>query len=68
MMDQALLDEMKRKDLAKVMAMPVVGNGRFNWCGNVHELPIVKNGKRDITLRSADGTLITLNKKFVEVL
>lgn len=53
--------------LAERMAMPTVGEGTFTLCGKTYTLPIVKTGKRDITLRANDGGLITLNKKYVQV-
>ena len=46
--------------------MPILGHGKFEFVGKTYILPIVKIGKRDITMRSDDCGLITLNKKFVE--
>jgi hypothetical protein len=68
MESEQLIKKMQEEEYAKVMAMPVVGTGRFCWCGKLHILPIIKLGKRDVTLRSEDGTRITFNKKYVEVL
>ena len=62
------IDEMRHQEHAKIMALPILGRGKFKWAGKILELPIIKKGKRDITLRSPDGTRVTLNKKFVEVL
>jgi hypothetical protein len=58
----------KEERFAERMAMPVLGMGTFVWgCKKHLTLPIVKMGKRDVTMRAEDGGLITLNKIFVEV-
>ena len=44
-----------------------VGKASFVWAGEPMTLPIVKLGKRDITVRSDDGTLITFNKRGVKI-
>jgi hypothetical protein len=57
----------KEENLAKVMAKPVIGYGTFVWGGERLRLPIVRIGKRDVTLRyDKDGTLITFKKKDLE--
>lgn len=59
----------KTKDqvIAERKAMPVLGQGTFTLAKKEFTLPIVKMGKRDITMRADDCGLITLNKKFVRV-
>ena len=49
------------------MGMKSLGRGKFMWCGKETTLDIVKLGKRDVTLRSEEGTLITFNKKYVAI-
>lgn len=58
----------QEENLKKVMSMKVLAKGKFMWCGKENTLDIVKMGKRDVTLRSEDGTLITFNKKYVKVM
>ena len=57
----------KEETIAERKAMPVLGQGTFIPVGKIFTLPIVKMGKRDITLRADDCGLITLNRKFIEV-
>lgn len=57
----------KEETIKEREAMPILGYGKFEWAKKTLVLPIVKMGKRDITMRADDCGLITLNKKFVEV-
>lgn len=62
--DRAFLESRKDENLTRVMAMPILGYGSFVWCGEPMRLPVVKLGKRDVTLRDdRDGSLITFKKK-----
>lgn len=44
-----------------------IGKASFVWAGKPMTLPIVKLGKRDMTVRSDDGTLITFNRRGVKI-
>jgi hypothetical protein len=57
----------KEETIEDRKSMPVLGQGTFWLVGKMYTLPIVKMGKRDITMRNDDCGLITLNKKFVEI-
>jgi hypothetical protein len=49
-------------------AQEIGKKGRFKWCGKDIIATILKWGKRDATLKTDDGTEVTFNKRYVEVL